>query len=58
MAKGPSIKLVREIVRLGRARIPTVAEAWMRDHFTDLKKEPRPIVPTGQPWLNAWDVPA
>ena len=39
MAKGPSIKLVREIVRLGVRGIPTSLEAWMRDHFTDLKKE-------------------
>jgi hypothetical protein len=39
MAKGPSIKLVREIVRLGVHGIPTSLEAWMRDHFTDLKNE-------------------
>src|ERR1700722_13997953 len=39
MAKGPSIKVVREIVRLGVRGIPTSLEAWMRDHFTDLKKE-------------------
>jgi hypothetical protein len=39
MAKGPSINVVREIVRLGVRGIPTSLEAWMRDHFTDLKKE-------------------
>ena len=30
MAKGPSIKLVRDIVRLGVHGIPTSLEAWMR----------------------------
>jgi hypothetical protein len=39
MAKGPSINVVREIVRLGVRGIPTSLEAWMRDHFADLKKE-------------------
>ena len=39
MAKGPSVNVVRNIVRLGVRGIPTSLEAWMRDHFAALKQE-------------------
>ena len=42
LPKGPSIKLVREVVRLGARGTASSLDAWMRDNFDALRKELRP----------------
>jgi hypothetical protein len=40
--KGPSIKVVRDVVRLGARGAASSIDAWMRDNFEALQKELRP----------------
>jgi hypothetical protein len=42
VARGPSVKVVREVVRLGVRGAQSSLDGWMRQNFTALKEELKP----------------
>lgn len=42
MTRGPSVKVVREVVRLGVRGAQSSLDGWMRQNFTALKEELKP----------------